>query len=190
MISERYAKKFCNEDIANIENYELAINDKTQIWHCHHRRESIYSRKDLIEIGEYYDRPAMELIFLTNSEHTRLHKTGNNNMLGKHHSEKTKKKMSEAKIGKHFSEEHKKKLSKAKSGENHPMFGKHLSEEHKNKLSKPILQYSKDGEFIKEWIGANEVERVLGIAQSSITKCCQGKRKSAGCFVWKYSESE
>ena len=166
MISERYAKEFCNEDIANIENYELAINDKTQIWHCHHRRESIYSRKDLIEIGEYYDRPAMELIFLTNSEHARLHKTGNNNMLGKHHSEKTKKKMSESHIG------------------------KHLSEEHKNKLSKPILQYSKDGEFIKEWIGANEVERVLGIAQSSITKCCQGKRKSAGGFVWKYSESK
>ena len=54
--------------------------------------------------------------------------------------------------------------------------------------SKPILQYSKSGEFIREWQGAHEVERVLGIGNSHIIACCKGKLKSAGGFVWKYKE--
>ena len=33
-------KYFCNGDITQIENYELAMNDKTQTWHCHHRLET------------------------------------------------------------------------------------------------------------------------------------------------------
>ena len=69
MICEETAKKYCCEDLSLIENYELAINDTTQTWHCHHRRESIYSAKDLIEIGEYWKRSAAELIFLAPTEH-------------------------------------------------------------------------------------------------------------------------
>ena len=105
MINKQSAKAYCREDISLIENYENAINDKTQTWVCHHRRETVFSRKDLIEIGEYYKRPACELIFLTSLEHNRLHK------LGKHHSEEVKKKMSEYHIGKHYP-----KLSEAKTG--------------------------------------------------------------------------
>ena len=59
-----------------------------------------------------------------------------------------------------------------------------------NKPTKPILQYTKDGVFIKEWTSEIEASRVIGINQGNITKCCQDKRKSAGGFVWKYSESE
>ena len=54
--------------------------------------------------------------------------------------------------------------------------------------SKPILQYSKSGDFIRGWKSAREVERVLGIANSHIIDCCKDKRKSAGGFVWKYKE--
>ena len=108
MISEYYAKSFCKDDISLIENYDKAIADKTQTWHCHHRRESIFSKSDLIEIGEYYNRPACELIFLTKSEHIRLHKIGENNPNfgkpawnnGKHLSAETRKKISEARKGK------------------------------------------------------------------------------------------
>ena len=56
------------------------------------------------------------------------------------------------------------------------------------RASRKILQYSKSGEFIREWQGALEVERVLGIDNSHINACCRGKRKSAGGFVWKYKE--
>ena len=129
MISEERAKAFCRDDISLIENYDKAAADKTQTWHCHHRRETVMSRKDLIEIGEYYNRPAIELIFLTKSEHNRLHKSGENHpMFGKHHSAEARKKMSEAHKGKNHSDETRQKLSEANKG-------KHLSEETRQKMS-------------------------------------------------------
>ena len=58
------------------------------------------------------------------------------------------------------------------------------------RLSRKILQYSKSGDFIREWQSAVEVKRVLGIANSHIIACCKGKRKSAGGFVWGYKEED
>ena len=58
------------------------------------------------------------------------------------------------------------------------------------RVSRKILQYSKSGEFIKEWPGAREVERMLGIANSHIIDCCRGKYKSAYGFVWRYKEKD
>ena len=150
MIDKKRAIKYCKNDISLIENYDKAIADKTQVWHCHHRRETIFSKSDLIEIGEYYNRPACELIFLTKSEHTRLHNLGKpSGMKGKHHSEESRKKMSESqkgennpRFGKHHSAESRNKISEAKKGENNPMFGKpawnkgkHPSEEARKKMS-------------------------------------------------------
>ena len=112
MISKRSAKAYCKDDISLIENYDKAIADKTQVWHCHHRRETIFSKSDLIEIGEYYNRPACELIFLTSLEHKRLHN------LGKRLSAETRNKLSETKKGKHLSEEHKRKLGDVTKGPN------------------------------------------------------------------------
>ena len=121
MIDKRSAKAFCRDEISLIENYDKAIADKTQTWHCHHRRETIFSRKDLIDIGEYYNRPACELIFLTPLEHHRLHH------LGKYLSAETRKKMSEARINKPKSAETRKKMSEAQKG-------KHRSEETRKKI--------------------------------------------------------
>ena len=114
MINFRYAKSYCNEDISLIENYDTAIADSTQMWDCHHRKEITTSRKDLIKKNEYYNRPASELIFLTQKDHISLHSKGNKNMLGKHHNDETKKKMSIA--NKNMSEETKHKMSIAKKG--------------------------------------------------------------------------
>ena len=125
MICEKTVKRFCKDDISLIENYDKAVSDTTQVWDCHHRRETIYSVKELIEIGEYYNRPACELIFLTPTDHRRLHK------LGKHLSEESRKKLSESKKGKHRSEETRKKISESKKG-------KHLSVETRKKLSESI----------------------------------------------------
>lgn len=150
MINETQAKKYCKDDISFIENYDIAVNDNTRRWVVHHRRGTIYSREGLKEIGEYYKRPAIELIFMIEEEHNRFHR------IGKRHSEKAKKKMSKAKIGNH------------------------------NAPTKPILQYTKDGEFIREWTSASEASRVIGIHQGDITNCCKGKRKSAGGLVWRY----
>ena len=143
MVCEKTVKRFCKDDISLIENYDKAINDKTQTWDCHHRRETIFSKSDLIEIGEYYNRPACELIFLTPLEHQRLHNLGKPAWnKGKHHSAETRKKISEANKGKptwikgkHLSEDTRKKISEAKKGEKCYIFGKHLSEKTRKKMS-------------------------------------------------------
>ena len=143
MICEKIVKSYCKDDISLIENYDKAIADKTKVWQCHHRRETIYSVKDLQDIGEYYNRPACELIFLTPVDHRRLHNLGKpSGMKGKKHSAETRKKMSEAHKGKQAwnkgipqSEEAKKKNSEAHKGENNYWFGKHHSEETRKKMS-------------------------------------------------------
>lgn len=112
MISFKWAKTYCKDSISLIENYDKAMIDKEQIWHCHHRRELEISKKELIKNDEYYNRPANELIFLTKSEHNALHNTLK--FKGKHHTEEAKRKMSLAKYGKKrkpFSEEAKHKMS-------------------------------------------------------------------------------
>ena len=158
MINEKLAIKYCKNDISQIENYDKAIADKSQVWHCHHRRETIYSRSGLIEIGEYYNRPAEELIFLTPNEHHRLHNLGKPAWnKGKHLSAETRKKMSEAnKVkpswikGKHHSEESRKKISESMKGENNYWFGKHHSEETRKKMSESKKGKPKSAEARKK----------------------------------------
>lgn len=73
-----------------------------------------------------------------------------------------------------------------------PWEGKSLSEEHKKKLSqlstnkKIVLQYTKTGDFIKEWESITEIEKELKVFSQNISDCCRGKRKTAKNFVWKY----
>lgn len=75
MISFRNIYKFCSDDITQIENFKEALNDRTQVWDCHHRLETELSKTpdELRELGLYENRPASELIFLTHSEHSRIH---------------------------------------------------------------------------------------------------------------------
>lgn len=75
MINELKTIGYCCEDIQKIENYDAAVADKSQKWLCHHRNEITLglSSEQLIRKHLYYERPASELIFLTNSEHARLH---------------------------------------------------------------------------------------------------------------------
>ena len=67
-----------------------------------------------------------------------------------------------------------------------PSKGKYGKKHHR---SKPIIQYDKEGNFIKEWDCANDVERVLGISNKHIGSVCLGKRKSCGGYIWKYKNA-
>ena len=67
------------------------------------------------------------------------------------------------------------------------------SEESKNKMSKnrpskPVIQYSKDGEFIAEYPSTRDAERQTGFSHTSICNCCKGKYKSTVGYIWKYKE--
>lgn len=50
---------------------------------------------------------------------------------------------------------------------------------------KPILQYSKDGEFIREWSHAREAAETLGLNKRAIYECCAGRSKTSGGYIWK-----
>lgn len=110
MIDTKRARRYCKDDLSQIENYGKAVNDITETWQLHHRDEikvlpsgmKVYrSRQDLIENGRYYHCPANELIFLTHSEHQIMHHKG-----------------------KPLSSEHRLKISESLKGENNPFYGK------------------------------------------------------------------
>ena len=128
MISGNIAK-YCSDDISKIENYEQAVKDNTQIWDCHHRRETIYDREGLIEIGEYYNRPAEELIFLTKLEHMRVHHKG------KSISKATRDKLRAANIGKKLTAEHRLNISMGLKGHKSALKGRKLSYTHRLKIA-------------------------------------------------------
>ena len=52
--------------------------------------------------------------------------------------------------------------------------------------SKPIEQYDLDGNLIKEWDSAAQVERDLGFNHQNISKCCLGQQKTAYNYKWRY----
>lgn len=56
------------------------------------------------------------------------------------------------------------------------------------KWSKKVNQYTIDGEFIKKWSSMAEVKRQLGYAQGNICKCCNGQRKTAYGYIWRYRQ--
>lgn len=57
------------------------------------------------------------------------------------------------------------------------------------KNSKPVLQLTKDSELVAEYPSMKDAERQTRISQSSISRCCRGKRyKSCGGYLWKYKE--
>ena len=136
MINEKFARKYCRDDLSKIENYEKAIADTTQVWDLHHRLELTLdgefalSREQLKMHDMYYNRPYYELIFLTHAEHRRLHSI---NM-----SDETRRKMSESHKGmsawnkgkqcKPITEEHARKMHEAWKG-------KHHTEESRRKIS-------------------------------------------------------
>ena len=53
------------------------------------------------------------------------------------------------------------------------------------KLSKPVLQYTLDGELIKEWSSARECDK-NGFCYQHISACCRGQLKQHKGFIWRY----
>ena len=146
-------EKYCT-DYKKIENYEEAVKSPLK-YDLHHRREisENKSRKQLIAENLYYHRPPEELIFIEAREHRILHKAGKhcsdetrqkmseaqkgdkNPMFGKNMSAETRKKMSDAHKGHLVSEETKNRMSDAKKGEKCYMYGKPKSAETRQKMS-------------------------------------------------------
>lgn len=125
----------------------------------------------------------------------------------------------EGSLGIIISEERRKLMSERMRGKNHPMYGKHHSDLSRKKISqagkrrkyvkkeskkhkkivkksnkKPVIQFSLDGKFIKEWSCIGKASRELNINKNSIKTCCRsvsiGKSTnvSACGFMWRFKK--
>lgn len=127
---------------------------------------------------------------------------GNTNCVGRKLSEKSKQAISE-------------KLSQFYSDHPNPFLNKHhsqqtidalknriisddtkalMSQNHadvsgdKNPSARRVSQYSLSGDFISTFACAKYAADSLSIDLSSIIKCCRGKQKTCGGYVWRYSD--
>jgi hypothetical protein len=76
-----------------------------------------------------------------------------------------------------YTEEAKLKISKAKKNKPNP------------KLYKPVLQYSLDDIFIREWESAVTAAKALHKYRSGISACITGKQKYSEGYIWKYKNN-
>lgn len=89
--------------------------------------------------------------------------------------------------------------SKPKAGKRNPFYGKHHNNETKKKISEKNKlipkRLGKDNDKSVSILCVNsntiyystrEAERETGVDHSSIIRCCKGKQKTAGGFIWKY----
>jgi len=67
----------------------------------------------------------------------------------------------------------------------HPLSGKPLPQDVIEKRLKPVLQYSLDGDFIREWKSQLDVYNILDV---DINNCLKQRYKTSGGFQWKYKE--
>lgn len=65
-----------------------------------------------------------------------------------------------------------------------------LYETKTNSSAKKVAQYTKDGEFIKEFASARLAAKELNLDSSTISKVCRGQNKTHGGFIFKYIEKE
>lgn len=54
----------------------------------------------------------------------------------------------------------------------------------------PVVQKTKDGDFIAEYCSLHEAGRQTGIVWQNIWKVCNYQRKTAGGFSWEYKSKE
>jgi group I intron endonuclease len=102
-----------------------------------------------------------------------------------------------------LSKEHKLKISESRKGKrvgkDHQFYGRVLPPEEMERLrlanigrpsgvNKHVVQLDLNNNFIAEWDSAKKAGESLNIDFSTITKCCKGKRRTAGKFKWRYKD--
>lgn len=70
----------------------------------------------------------------------------------------------------------------------HSKYGQFGSNNHR---AQAVSQFTKDGHFIRNYETITEAVKTLNLStKSHICTCCQGKRKSAHGYIWKYKKEE
>lgn len=188
MINEKYAKMFCCEDISLIENYQEAINDNTQTWHCHHRLETDLglSMQELKDSNKYFGIEAKYLIFLRPYEHLHLHGTSIRQTTRQKLSKSVHKywdveenciRQREKLLERYQDQELIKKISNLCSGELNGMYGKSHSDEAKAKMREKRKEYFNNLENRKHLSEVHTGMKLSDETKLKISKAIKGKKK-------------
>ena len=102
----------------------------------------------------------------------------NNSFYGKHHTIKTRERLSELGKKRKFSDEHRMKLKIARAT---------------NKAGykqRPLAQIDlANGNIVKVWESLKDASMGIGISRTLISECCHNKKKSAKGYGWKFNDS-
>lgn len=121
----------------------------------------------------------------------------NNGMYGKKHTLSAREKMSKSRYGENNiwygrikSQEYREKIKNSlkKYYEKHKVSNE-TKEKISQKVSTPVSQFTINGTFIQSFASATLASVALNIDSSCIVKVCKRKRKSAGGYLWKYTNS-
>lgn len=117
-----------------------------------------------------------------------------NKNTGYRHTEEAKRKMSEAAKNRHYvlTDEWKQNIGAA--NKKRLLTDEFLYEEtcrrcreNGAKVAKPIVQLSLDGSYIASFSNAHEAERITGVKNGNIARCCRGEAKTTGGYKWQYA---
>ena len=110
----------------------------------------------------------------------------NKNRIYKPHSEETKKLISENRKKTGKTKSHQEAIEKLKGRKitKSDEWVKNNSES----IKKPILQFNLNGDFIREWKSAKDVEIETGLSRKNISANLRNKTKHAYGYIWKYKQ--
>lgn len=187
-------------------NQKFLYNSLSKYGFDSHKFDIIYegehSLKELNELEIYY-------IGLFNSFHGNNHNglnltLGGEGVFGRKISDEHRKKIIESnknRVYKKHTEETKKLISENRKKTGSTIAHKVACEKRKGRkikksdewiknnsesIKKPILQYTIENVFIKEWKSAKDVEIELGLSRKNISANLRGKTKHAYGYVWIY----
>ena len=118
---------------------------------------------------------------------------GGDGTFGRMHSEETKEKIRQKAIGRKMSEETKKRMSEARKGRCSDVQRIHLKNIAMQTKAIPVLQFSKNGEFIARYESVSEASRQTGINGDTIERQLKKPLKNPNDwrvkFIWKKEEA-
>jgi len=121
---------------------------------------------------------------------TEVNKKISEKLKGRVYSEETIKRMRLGAQKRRLTKEGRKRLSKHRMGEKNSMYGKKQSKHCIELKYKPIIQMDGDNNIIKSWVSMKSVTDELGINRNGLRMVCNGDRKSAGGFKWKWKNEQ
>lgn len=189
-ISEKAKIRHVSNRIKNIHQYDL-LGNLIKIWQPEEYGETKYSEvlKCCKNKKSYYKSSIWcfeNILPIIKEKKIKVKECKNRKITSE-----TKKKMSES-HKKRWDEQKRKEYSdKFKGRNNYWLKGKkedvlHLENRIK-KIKKPINQYDLEGNFIKEWDSAKDIQIKLGFTSDYISLNARGKIKQFKNFIWKYA---